>query len=110
MASPSADQRQQRGCGIKSLAKAARQNPARVFAVLAGIAFVCLLGTFVAQVVLAIVHGVSAVSFLLEAYDVQATSLGVLAFTPQEGAPSANALPSFCGHTDFEMHLASYFA
>jgi len=63
MASPSADQRQQRGCGIKSLAKAARQNPARVFAILAGIAFVCLLGTFVAQVVLAIVHGVSATSF-----------------------------------------------
>ncbi|CAL5228049.1 g11114 [Coccomyxa viridis] len=58
VASPTMEQRQRHGCKLKSLAQAARQNPARVFAILAGIAFVCLLGTFVAQVVLAIVCGV----------------------------------------------------
>ena len=52
------EQRQHHGCKLKSIMQAARQNPARVFAILAGIAFVCLLGTFVAQVVLAIVCGV----------------------------------------------------
>lgn len=52
------EQRRQHGCIVGRLAQAARQNPARVFAILAGIAFVCLLGTFVAQVVLAIVSGV----------------------------------------------------
>lgn len=60
VASPTMEQRQRHGCKLKSLAQAARQNPARVFAILAGIAFVCLLGTFVAQVVLAIVCGVRA--------------------------------------------------
>ena len=58
VASPSMEQRQHHGCKLKSIMQAARQNPARVFAILAGIAFVCLLGTFVAQVVLAIVCGV----------------------------------------------------
>ena len=53
------EQRRQHGCIVGRLAQAARQNPARVFAILAGLAFVCLLGTFVAQVVLAIVSGVS---------------------------------------------------
>ena len=57
--SPAAEQRQQHGCTVKRIVRAARENPARVFAVLAGIAFVCLLGTFVAQVVLTIVCGVS---------------------------------------------------
>ena len=60
VASPTMEQRRHHGCKLKSLAEAARQNPARVFAILAGIAFVCLLGTFVAQVVLAIVCGVRA--------------------------------------------------
>ena len=59
VASPAVEQRHQHGCRLKSIAQAARQNPARVFAILAGIAFMCLLGTFVAQVVLAIVCGVS---------------------------------------------------
>ena len=58
VASPAMEQRQQHGCKLQSIIRAARQNPARVFAILAGIAFVCLLGTFVAQVVLAIVCGV----------------------------------------------------
>lgn len=60
VASPGPDQRVHVGCIVGRLAQAARRNPAQVFAVLAGIAFVCLLGTFVAQVVLAIVSGVSA--------------------------------------------------
>ena len=53
------EQHQQHGCLVKRLIQAACENAARVFAILAGIAFVCLLGTFVAQVVLAIVSGVS---------------------------------------------------
>ena len=60
VASPGPDQHVHVGCIVGRLAQAARRNPAQVFAVLAGIAFVCLLGTFVAQVVLAIVSGVSA--------------------------------------------------
>jgi hypothetical protein len=62
VASPAAEQRQHNGCIVKRIAQAARENPARVFAVLAGIAFICLLGTFVAQVVLTIVCGVSIIS------------------------------------------------
>ena len=53
------ERHQQHGCIVKRLIQAARKNLASVFAILAGIAFVCLLGTFVAQVVLAIVSGVS---------------------------------------------------
>ena len=38
---------------------AVRQNPAKLFAMLAGMAFVVLLGTFVAQMVIAIVYEAS---------------------------------------------------